>query len=180
MPKEIEQSREVQSDSEIIENPIILVKKVENLLKKSRNKQGKEEFKTWILGEWKEINKALLQLPDDGKLDNNGYLVKKGGIPRQNERDGNHRTLVEDATKFKTFVGNNRLGVFMTFQSDPYAKDQCYMNISFFADSEKRDNLLGLTIEHQEIYRDGKYLLPNPKQIFEVKISPTIKLQKTQ
>jgi hypothetical protein len=62
----IEKLIEAQTDSEIIKDPKILVKKAEDLLKKPQDEQNKEEFKVWISKEWREINKALLQLPNDG------------------------------------------------------------------------------------------------------------------
>jgi len=179
--------RERKPNSEICANPEILLEKVRNLSERPEDKQGRKEFREWLLKDWKGINEFMLQFPPKRMETNNDPIIRSAAlgnysIYRNPNSDFLSGYLQEKMPHFLSFEGIDRTKINLYHQSnktkackDKGGKD-VWMDILFVADNEKRDDLIGFSIRvNNDSHSDN---FGGVKEYYEVKVSPELEVAK--
>jgi hypothetical protein len=179
--------REQEPKSEICADPEILLNKVRELSEHPQDKTGRMMFREWLLKDWKGINEFMLQFPPKRESANDGYTIRSANLGNYNiYRNSNSEFLSgglqEDAPHFLSFEGIDRTIITLYHQSNKTKEcknkggKDVWMDIVFVADSEKRDDLIGLSIRvNNDSHSDN---FGGVKEYFEVKVSPELEVAK--
>lgn len=189
-PEPEKRIREQEPNSEICANPEIILEKVRVLSEHPKDKAGRAIFRDWLLRDWAKINSFILQFdPEIVSANGQNPTIRSAALGNYNiyRRDPSSESrrsgfLQEEAPLFSGFKGIDRVEITLSHES--YKTDSCKkrggqdvrMEVLFVADSEKRDNLIGLNITVKETDADKRF--KGIREYFEVKISPKLEIAK--